>query len=111
MDKRFSFPLEQLVASSFQPAPRVLLVGDAARVLHPLAGQGVNLGFEDLNEILRVATHVKAADLGNDELWQGFARRRRLRAEVMVRAMDAFALRIGCPIPASTGCAMLRSIC
>ncbi len=91
VDKRFSFPLEQLVASSFQPAPRVLLVGDAARVLHPLAGQGVNLGFEDLNEILRVATHVKAADLGNDELWQGFARRRRLRAEVMVRAMDAFA--------------------
>ena len=48
VDKRFSFPLEQLVASSFQPAPRVLLVGDAARVLHPLAGQGVNLGFEDL---------------------------------------------------------------
>ncbi len=92
VDKRFSFPLEQLVASSFQPAPRVLLVGDAARVLHPLAGQGVNLGFEDLNEILRVATHVKAADLGNDELWQGFARRRRLRAEVMVRAMDAFAM-------------------
>ena len=92
VDKRFSFPLEQLVASSFQPAPRVLLVGDAARVLHPLAGQGVNLGFEDLTEILRVAIHVNAADLGNDELWQGFARRRRLRAELMVRAMDAFAM-------------------
>ena len=92
VDKRHCFPLEQLVASSFQPAPRVLLVGDAARVLHPLAGQGVNLGFEDVTEVLRVAVQVPSADLGDDELWRGFARRRRLRADVMVRAMDAFAM-------------------
>ncbi|HET6473360.1 MAG TPA: FAD-dependent oxidoreductase [Pseudomonadales bacterium] len=91
VDKRFRFPLEQLVADSFQPAPRVLLVGDAARVLHPLAGQGVNLGFEDLAEVLRVASSVPRAELGDAELWKGFARRRRLRADVMVRAMDAFA--------------------
>jgi len=92
VDKRFSFPLEQLVAGSFLPAPRVLLIGDAARVLHPLAGQGVNLGFEDLNEVLRVARRVGPADLGDPQLWQGFARRRRSRAELMVRAMDAFAM-------------------
>jgi ubiquinone biosynthesis UbiH/UbiF/VisC/COQ6 family hydroxylase len=92
VDTRASFPLEQLVAGSFQPAPRVLLVGDAARVLHPLAGQGVNLGFEDLSEVLRVAGRVRAADLGDAQLWSGFARRRRVRAELMVRAMDAFAM-------------------
>jgi 2-octaprenylphenol hydroxylase len=92
VDNRFCFPLEQLVADSFQPAPRVLLVGDAARVLHPLAGQGVNLGFEDVSEVLRVATQVSPADFGDDALWRGFARRRRVRAEVMVRAMDAFAM-------------------
>jgi 2-polyprenylphenol 6-hydroxylase len=91
VDQRFSFPLEQLVAASFQPAARVLLVGDAARVLHPLAGQGVNLGFEDVREVLRVAGRVAARELGDDQLWRGFARRRHLRAEVMVRAMSAFA--------------------
>jgi len=91
VDRRVRFPLEQLVADSFQPAPRVLLVGDAARVLHPLAGQGVNLGFEDIAEVLRVAATVPRGELGDAELWRGFARRRRLRADVMVRAMDAFA--------------------
>jgi 2-polyprenylphenol 6-hydroxylase len=92
VDRRYCFPLEQLVATTFQPAPRVLLIGDAARVLHPLAGQGVNLGFEDVGEVLRVAGRVAATDLGDDQLWRGFARRRRLRADVMVRAMDAFAM-------------------
>jgi ubiquinone biosynthesis UbiH/UbiF/VisC/COQ6 family hydroxylase len=91
VDRRFRFALEQLVADSFQPAPRVLLVGDAARVLHPLAGQGVNLGFEDIAEVLRVVTTVPRDEIGDAELWKGFARRRRLRADVMVRAMDAFA--------------------
>ncbi len=92
LDARYAFELEQMVASSFQPAARVLLVGDAARVLHPLAGQGVNLGFEDLREVLRVVGTVAPKDLGDEALWRGFARRRQLRADVMVRAMDAFAM-------------------
>ncbi len=92
LDARYAFALEQMVASSFQPAPRVLLVGDAARVLHPLAGQGVNLGFEDIREVVRVAGAVAPEDLGDAALWRGFARRRQLRADVMVRAMDAFAM-------------------
>jgi 2-polyprenylphenol 6-hydroxylase len=91
LDQRFCFPLEQRVATSFQPAPRVLLIGDAARVLHPLAGQGVNLGFEDVREVLRVGARVDAAALGDAALWRGFARRREVRAQLMVRAMDAFA--------------------
>jgi 2-polyprenyl-6-methoxyphenol hydroxylase-like FAD-dependent oxidoreductase len=49
--------------------------------------------------VLRVAGRVAPEELGNEQLWRGFARRRHLRAEVMVRAMAAFAgvYRVGDP--------------
>jgi 2-octaprenylphenol hydroxylase len=90
VDRRHSFPLQQRLAESFQPAPRVLLIGDAARVLHPLAGQGVNLGFEDVAGIVEVISQVGIAGIGADEVWRAFVRRRRTRAQIMLRAMDAF---------------------
>lgn len=48
-----SFPLRNQRARSLI-APRVALVGDAAHVVHPLAGQGLNLGFGDCAELARV---------------------------------------------------------
>ncbi|MEM7220774.1 MAG: FAD-dependent monooxygenase [Pseudomonadota bacterium] len=76
------FPLRQGVAADFQPAEGVALIGDAARVIHPLAGQGVNLGFED------VAALAAALDGGG---WRRFARLRRARSQLAVAAMSFLA--------------------
>lgn len=52
VDRRVSFPLLQVHARHYR-APGVVLVGDAAHVVHPLAGQGVNLGLRDVALLVR----------------------------------------------------------
>jgi 2-octaprenyl-3-methyl-6-methoxy-1,4-benzoquinol hydroxylase/2-octaprenylphenol hydroxylase len=90
VDRRLAFPLAQQLAESFNPQPRALLVGDAGRVVHPLAGLGANLGFEDVAAMLGVlAAAAPAADPGAAGLWQAFDRRRSTRARLMVSMLGA----------------------
>lgn len=86
VDRRFTLPLPQRVVRDFNPVPRILLVGDAAHTLHPLAGQGVNLGLEDVAGIAEEAQR-DPGDLGRPGRWRSFALRRRARAEVMIALM------------------------
>jgi len=86
LDKRVSFPLTQQRVTNCAPRPDVLLLGDAMRVIHPLAGQGVNLGLEDVAQMLKIA---RAQDnLRDPRAWQHFAHRRAARSEAMIAVMS-----------------------
>jgi 2-octaprenyl-6-methoxyphenol hydroxylase len=63
LDKPRAFPLSYFVARSFI-AERLTLVGDAAHVIHPIAGQGLNMGLKDVAALAEVV--VDAARLGID---------------------------------------------
>ena len=72
-------------------APRVALAGDAAQGIHPIAGQGLNLGFKDvaaLAEVLRDARR-RGEDVGAPDVLERYARWRRFDAAQMGLATDA----------------------
>jgi ubiquinone biosynthesis UbiH/UbiF/VisC/COQ6 family hydroxylase len=76
---RRSFPLRLLHAQDYV-RPGLVLVGDAAHAVHPLAGQGVNLGLADVWQL--VATLAQAREAGRD--WSGLR-----RLQVYARARKA----------------------
>lgn len=62
-DKLMGYPLRLQIAKSFV-GPRLALVGDASHVIHPIAGQGLNLGLQDVAALAEVV--VDAMRLGLD---------------------------------------------
>lgn len=88
VDRRLVFPLVQQLAREVLPAERVVLIGDALRVLHPLAGMGVNLGFEDVSAL---DSHFAAGgDPGQSGRLVTFARRRKTRSASLISLMSGF---------------------
>ncbi len=76
--RRAAFPLKLQLAETYQ-SDRFVLLGDAAHAVHPLAGQGVNLGLRDVAELrdtLRAARDA-GRDIGAEHVLRRYARRRR----------------------------------
>jgi len=90
--KRAAFPLKLQLAETYQ-AERFVLLGDAAHAVHPLAGQGVNLGLRDVAELRDVL--VAARDAGDDfavaHVLRRYARRRRSADTLDALGFDALA--------------------
>jgi len=74
---RSAFPLS-LRRSAIRPAPRVLAIGNAAQTLHPVAGQGLNLGLRDAWELARMLLDVAKEEIGSDAFVSRYARGRSL---------------------------------
>ena len=88
--RRWSYPLSAMHAHRYFDT-RLALVGDAAHAIHPIAGQGLNLGFRDaiaLSELLIEASH-RGDDLGAPSLLLRYQRQRRPDNLLMLAATDA----------------------
>ncbi len=87
--ERVSFPLQLQNALEYVK-PRFALVGDAAHVVHPLAGQGLNLGLGDAAELVAVITAARAArrDVGSPRVLARYQRARRAEVNEMIAVTD-----------------------
>lgn len=89
---RAAFPLRLQLAERYQ-AERMVLLGDAAHAVHPLAGQGVNLGLRDVVELRDTLLAARAAgrDIGASHVLRQYARRRRSADTLDALGFDALA--------------------
>ena len=89
---RAAFPLKLQLAERYQ-AERFVLLGDAAHAVHPLAGQGVNLGLRDVAELRDTLLDARAAgrDIGAAHVLRRYARRRRSADTLDALGFDALA--------------------
>lgn len=83
------FPIRRLHAHRYW-ADRVLLVGDAAHAIHPLAGQGANLGFADVEALAAIVATMGDRGLGDVRLARTYERRRRADNQLIQSLMDGF---------------------
>ena len=91
MGERTAFPLKMRYARDFV-VERVALVGDAAHTIHPLAGQGVNLGLLDAASLAQEVLELwkQGQDIGSKRNLRGYERWRKAEAVKMIAAMQGF---------------------
>lgn len=90
VEPRAAYPLNFSHAYRYT-APRMALIADAAHAIHPIAGQGLNLGLRDVAVLAELTVHAKDnhLDLGSPSLLASYERARRFDNTVMAAATDA----------------------
>jgi 2-octaprenyl-6-methoxyphenol hydroxylase len=86
---RWTYPLGLMLADRYI-ARRLALVGEAAHVIHPIAGQGLNLGIRDVAALaeLVIDTRRLGLDIGDDALLDRYQRWRRFDALMLAAVTD-----------------------
>ena len=88
--KRFSFPLSQVLAEK-QAVGRVVLMGNAAHTIHPVAGQGFNLCMRDAYVLYRYLAEQleQGADLGDAQMLQDYEKSRLKDQQRVIKFCDS----------------------
>lgn len=86
---RFAYPLSLTHAAKYT-APRFALIGDAAHGIHPVAGQGFNLGMGDIGALLSELTRAASLglDLGDPSVLRAYEKKRKFANGNMVLLTD-----------------------
>jgi 2-octaprenyl-6-methoxyphenol hydroxylase len=86
---RFSYPLALMQAERYV-ARRLALVGDAAHVIHPIAGQGLNIGIRDVAALAELIVDARrlGLDIGDAAVLEPYERRRRPDALLLAAVTD-----------------------
>lgn len=87
--KRWSYPLSAMIAKGTVDH-RLAIVGDAAHTVHPVAGQGVNLGWRDAQTLAEVIGKAKrlGIDIGSKSILQDYQRQRRIDTASILAMSD-----------------------
>ncbi|MFA9275855.1 MAG: FAD-dependent monooxygenase [Candidatus Aquirickettsiella gammari] len=95
-----AFPL-RLIRPHSMVAERLALIGDAAHAVHPLAGHGMNLGFGDVQALMKILNEREAhRDCGDARLLSRYRRARSEEVALMQITTDGLARLFGSPFPA-----------
>jgi 2-octaprenyl-6-methoxyphenol hydroxylase len=86
---RFTYPLSLMQAETYI-APRLALIGEAAHVIHPIAGQGLNVGIRDVAALAEAIVDARrlGLDIGGDSVLERYQRWRRLDAVMLAGVTD-----------------------
>lgn len=89
--ERFTYPLSLTLAKSLV-SERLVLIGDAAHGMHPIAGQGLNAGFRDVAALAHVISHAqqRGEDFASTFVLERYAQWRRFDTAALATATDLF---------------------
>ncbi|MFZ5523208.1 MAG: FAD-dependent monooxygenase [Pseudomonadota bacterium] len=88
VDKRTTFPLVLRRAPQQTPMPHTVLLGNAAQTMHPVAGQGFNMGLRDAWELAQEILDAKPEELGSEAMLAAYRSDRRTDREMGIRFTD-----------------------
>lgn len=97
--QREAYPLALRYRRSALVAPRVIAIGNAAQTLHPVAGQGLNLGLRDAHELAAAVRDTAPAAIGPDAMLAAYDRARRSDRLAGVSVTDGLVRVFGLTLP------------